>query len=154
MVQLVQSDVNWLCEVITTSYGKHFCQDLALQDSDIALYNSLTFWSLTYRLLLTYRGKALRWRLREAGPIASDRARQCVSAHRPCWFLFQLWSQVLHRKTHLVIWIYMFLKLMCNTAHCYDLPGPLKIILTQWPAVPYSYSKQQNGAQLRLEPTF
>lgn len=49
----------------------------------IVFYSSLTFRSLTYHLFLTCKRKLLRSRLREADPIASYCAQQCVFAHQP-----------------------------------------------------------------------
>lgn len=97
-----------------------FVKTLPFNHVNIALYNKLTFRSLTYHLFLTCRRKLLRSRLREANPIASNCTDQCAPAHQPCSLkeLIYIQYQVLHRKTDLVIWMWLFLKLMCVTAHC------------------------------------
>lgn len=63
---------------------KTFVKTLPYHHINLAFYSRLTFRSLTYHLFSTCRRKLLWSRLREANPIASYCAEQCVPAHQPC----------------------------------------------------------------------
>lgn len=65
-----------------------FVKTLPYNHNNITFYNTLTFRSLTYHLFWTCRRKPLRSRLREADPIASYSAHQCVPAHQPCYIVY------------------------------------------------------------------
>lgn len=82
-----------------------FVKTLPYSHNNIPFYSTPTFRCLTYHFILPCRKKVLWSRLREADPIASNSAQQCVRAHKPFYIsrLFYIQSQVLHRKTHLVI---------------------------------------------------
>lgn len=106
-----------------------FVKTLPYNHINIVFSSTLTFRSLTYHLLLTWRGKLLGWRLREAGPIASYWAQQCVFAHQLCsghWSLY-VQSQVLHRKTHLVYLNVIVFIYWCVLQHTVRLTRPIKV---------------------------
>lgn len=101
---------------------------------------------LTVHLFLTCMRKLLWSRLREADPIASYCAQQCILAHQPCSIIYYHFTFNLRSYTEKLGYLNV---IVLDIDVCYstrsDLPGPLKFILTQWPAVPYSFQTAEWG---------
>ena len=100
---------------------------------------------LTMRFYLTCRRIVMVEK--KADSIASYHTQQCIFAHWPCSIL-RMCSDLMSGLTQKNSFGHLNI-IVLDVDVCYstqsDLPGPLKFILTQWLAVPYSFQTAEWG---------
>lgn len=126
-----------------------FVKTLPYKHINTVFYNTLTFRSLTYHFFSTYRRKLLWSSLRKADPIATYCAQQCVFAHQPSSIRLFHFTFNLRSYTEKLIWLFECncFWYCCVLQHTVRLTRPIKVkfILTQRPAVPYSFQTAEWG---------